>query len=76
MRRAYNQEGEQLFTWADSDKTKGNGFKLKVGRFRLDVRNKFFIQKVVRHWYCYPEKLWVPHPWRCSRPGGMRPWAA
>jgi len=26
-----------------------------------------------------PEKLWVPHPWRCSRPGWMGPravWAA
>jgi len=23
-----------------------------------------------------PEKLWMPHPWRCSRPGWMGPWAA
>ena len=22
------------------------------------------------------EKLWVPHTWRCSRPGWMEPWAA
>ena len=22
-----------------------------------------------------PEKLWVPNPWRCSRPGWMGPWA-
>jgi len=21
------------------------------------------------------EKLWMPHPWRCSRPGWMGPWA-
>ena len=23
-----------------------------------------------------PERLWMLHPWRCSRPGWMGPWAA
>jgi len=32
-------------------------------------------KRVVRCWHCCPERLWVLHPWRCSRPGWMGPWA-
>ena len=57
MKGAYKQEGERLFTWVDSDRTRGNGFKLGQGRFRLDIRKKFFTQKVLTHWNRLPNEV-------------------
>jgi len=54
LKGADKQEGNQLFTWVGSDRTRGNHFKIKKGKFRLYFRGKFFTQRVVRPWHMLP----------------------
>jgi len=56
LKRACKKAGEELLTRAWSDRTRGNGFKLKQGRYRLGVRKKCFTVRVVRHWHRLPRE--------------------
>ena len=48
LKGPYKKAAEGLFTRTCSDR--GNGFKLKEGRFRSARKKKFFTLRVVRHW--------------------------
>jgi len=51
LKGAYKKDGDRLFSRACCDKARGNGSKLKEGRFRLDTRKKFFTPRVLRPWH-------------------------
>jgi len=56
LKGGYREDGEGLFTRVFSDQTRGNGSKLKGGRFRSDIRKKLFTMRVVKHWHRLPRE--------------------
>lgn len=51
IKGAYKKDREGLFTKA---RTRVNGIKLRLGRFRLYIRKNFLIIRVMRHWNRLP----------------------
>ena len=61
LKGVYRKDGENIFTRACCDRTRSNGFKLREGRFRLDIRKEFFPMRVVKHRHRLPrEAVEVP----------------
>jgi len=57
LKGAYRKDGENIFSVACCDRTRSNGFKLREGRFRLDIRKKFFTIRVVKLWSRLPREV-------------------
>lgn len=50
LKGRYSKERDRVFSRICCDITRGNDFKLEEGRFRLGIRKKSSIVRVVRHW--------------------------
>ncbi|KAK4819121.1 hypothetical protein QYF61_025588 [Mycteria americana] len=57
LKGAYKKDGERLFTGACSDRMRGKGFKLKEGKFRLDIRKTLLMMRMVRYWPRLPREV-------------------
>ena len=51
------QGGCQLLLLGNSCRMRGSGFELHQGRFKLDIRKKFFSERVVSLWNRLPREV-------------------
>jgi len=45
LKGAYRKDEENIYSKDCCDRTRSNGFKLKEGRFRLDIKEEVFYHK-------------------------------
>ena len=57
LKGSNRKEGDRPFSRACGDRTRGNGFKLKEGRFFQHIRKRSIKVRVMRHWNRLPGVL-------------------
>ncbi|PKU47266.1 hypothetical protein llap_2442 [Limosa lapponica baueri] len=57
LKGGYVEEGLRRFSVMPSDRTRGNGHKLKHWRFPLNIRKHFFAVRVTEHWHRSPSEV-------------------
>jgi len=57
LKGAYRKDGKNIFSRACCYRTRNNSFKLREGRFRLDIRKKCFRIRVVKRWHRLPREV-------------------